>query len=195
MKKFLVAALALASVSAFAQKHMVTLSGYETGNIQNRTLDLNLAHGGSPNERTQNIALNYAYAVTDTVQVGASYKMFEETESDRLQAPGDKNRTIGFQVIYNFKHQLIDTCYAALHYDMKKNYESETVPAVKGSDVNTWGLEYGHRFGLGKLAGMHFTYSPSATLSFAKTDSEIPNTDDQSTTSLSLNFVKFDVLF
>ncbi len=63
-----------------------------------------------------------------------------------------------------------------------------------GSKTNTIGLEYGHRFSLGSLGGMNFKYSPSATLAFGKTSPDGSGLDDSSTTVVSLNFVKFDLL-
>jgi hypothetical protein len=197
MKKFLVLAIALVSSVAMADNHnrsMVTLSGYETGDRQDRSLDFTNSTGGNGTNQasTTNIALNYAYAVTNTWQVGASYKNYKSESQGVVKNAGDESKTIGLQVIYNLHHQLVDTCYAALHYDMKSI--EDTKGAKDGSDVNTWGLEFGHRFGMGKLGGMNFTYSPSATLSVANTDFN-GTADDSSTTSVTLNFVKFDVLF
>ncbi len=186
MKLFLCAVVALASLSAFAQKSMVTLSGYETGTSTDRSLDLASGSGSNPHVYATNIALNYAYSVTDAVQVGAKYKNFREETSGSASAQSSK--TLGLQVIYNFAGKLTDTDYAAVHYDTKTMTQSN-------DKTNTWTAEYGHRFSLGNLWGMNFNYSPSASLAFAKTSPAASGSDDSSTTSFTLNFVKFDVLF
>lgn len=194
MKKLLCAVLALSTVSAFAAKHMVTLSGYETGNEQNKSLDFSNVTGGSAHDNTSNIALNYAYAVTDAVQVGALYKKYKDTTGGDVNANGDQT-TLGLQAIYNFANKLTDTCYAALHYDMLTSKESDATPN-DDYKTNTLGLEYGHRFSIGSLGNFNVNYSPSLTLAFAKTtagDDDVTN--DESTTSVTVNFVKFDVLF
>jgi hypothetical protein len=193
MKKLLCAVIALASVSAFAQKSMVTLSGYENDR-QDRSLDFTNITGGSSHDNTSNIALNYAYAVTDAVQVGVLYKKFKETSGGDIDTDGDQT-TMGVQAIYNFAGKLTDTFYAALHYDMLNSKESDTTPD-DDYKTNTLGLEYGHRWSLGSLGGLNVSYSPSATLAFSKTtagDDDVTN--DESFTSVTLNFVKFDVLF
>jgi hypothetical protein len=205
MKKLLCAVIALTSVSAFAQKSMVTLSGYETGDRQDRSLDFTNVTGGSGHDNTSNLAINYAYAVTDALQVGVLYKKFKATSGDDLQLSDDgrggDQTTMGVQVIWNFANKLTDTSYVAVHYDMLNSKETDL--DSDGNDIadndfktNTLGLEYGHRFSLGTLGGMNFNYSPSATLAFAKTNGgDTDVIDDQSTTSVTLNFVKFDVLF
>lgn len=191
----LCAVVALTSLTAFAQKSMVTLSGYETGDRQDRSVDFTNATGTEDGDRLNlsNFAINYAYAVTDTFQVGANFKKYKLETNGDVDAAGDESTSVGVQVIYNFAHKLTDTCYAALHFDMLNSKDSQ------GNDdafkTNTLGLEYGHRFLLGKLGGMHFNYSPSATLAFSKTSPDASGADDFSTTVVSLNFVKFDLLF
>lgn len=193
MKKLIALAIALVSFSALADnRHMVTLSGYETGNRQDRSLDLTNSTGGSAREVTRNIALNYAYGITDSFQIGFNYKNYKHTEGGKTVTTDQSNHTYGLQVIYNFAHRLYDTSYAAVHYDMQKF--TETNGAGGDADkVNTWSFEAGHRFSLGNLWGMNFNYSPSATLGFAKTTADTGN--DSSFTNFTLNFVKFDVLF
>lgn len=190
----LCAVVALTSLTAFAQKSMVTLSGYETGDHQDRSLDFFNKSGteGSDRVNQSNLALNYAYAITDTFQVGASFKKHKHEENGDVTSQGDQT-TVGLQVIYNFAHKLTDTCYAALHYDMLNSKEAGS--ADDAFKTNTLGLEYGHRFSLGTLMGLNFNYSPSATLAFAKTSPDASGADDSSTTVVSLNFVKFDLLF
>lgn len=195
MKTLLAIVVLATSVSAFAQKHMVTLTGYETGERTDRSLDFAHSNGGNGanKENESNIALNYAYAVTDAWQVGASYKKYKLETGGEVATVGDESETIGLQVIYNIAGRLTDTSYVAVHYDMNELEDSQG--AKDGSETNIWGLEFGHRFLLGKLAGMDFNYSPSATASVANTDFNASGSDEASTTSVTINFVKFDVLF
>ena len=187
MKMFLVLAVAVLSMSAFASKSMVTLSGYEGGAPENKSLDFsNITGSRAPHNTTTNLALNYAYAVTDSVQVGAKYKNFRKEDSGSVV--GNSSKTLGLQVIYNFAGQLSDTNYAAVQYDTQTVTQSN-------DKTNTWTAEFGHRFSMGTVWGMNFNYSPSASLAFAKTAPAASGADDSSTTSVSLNFVKFDVVF
>ncbi len=186
MKKFIVLAVAALSMNAFAGKHMVTLSGYESGNTEDKSLDFSNVTGNSTNDSNSNIALNYAYEVVTGVQVGASYKNLRNESGEVVQAGSQKS--VGLQAIYNFAGQLSDTNYVAVHYDMN-------TAVISNDKTNTWSAEFGHRFSLGTVWGMNFNYSPSASLAFAKTTPAASGSDDSSTTSVSVNFVKFDVLF
>lgn len=197
MKKFIALTVALVSFGAMAQsKHMVTLSGYETGTESDRSLDLEHSTGSNnagKNESTKRLNLNYAYAVTPSIQVGFNYKMSKKLTSGDLAAAGDESTSYGLQAIYNFAGQLSDTHYVAVKYDMMKAKESDTT-GNDGSKTNVWSLEAGHRFSMGTIWGMNFNYSPSATLALSSTEYDAAQ-DDTSRTALTLNFVKFDVLF
>ncbi len=198
MKKFIVLAVAALSMNAFASKHMVSLYGYEGGNTTDRSLDFTNSTGdNSSNENieTRNIALNYAYEVVSGIQVGAVYKSFNEKTDGDLAVAGDKTTTMGLGVIYNFAGQLNDTNYAALTYTTVNAEESDVGPGNDGSKTNVWSVDFGHRFSLGTVWGMNFNYSPSASLQFAKTSYDASGSDDTATTSVTVNFVKFDVLF
>ena len=187
MKMFLVLAVAALSMSAFASKSMVTLSGYEGGNTADKSLDFsNLTGNRKPHDVNSNLALNYAYEVVTGVQVGVSYKNLRNEAGGVASA--DSQKSVGLQAIYNFAGQLSDTNYVAVHYDMKTVVESN-------DKTNTWSAEFGHRFSMGTVWGMNFNYSPSATLAFAKTSPAASGSDDSSNSSVSVNFVKFDVLF
>ena len=195
MKKFIVLAVAALSMNAFASKSMVTLSGFDTGDSQDRSLDFSNSTGGSDNAVERNTALNYAYSVTDAIQVGAEYHSFTNTAGGDIADPGDKYVGMGLKVIYNFANQTADTNYLAVGYNTTKSEDSETA----GDDefkLNTWSVDFGHRFSLGTIWGMNFNYSPSATLAFSKvvaSDSDVVT--EESHTEVSVNFVKFDVLF
>ncbi len=192
MKKFIVLAVAALSLNAFASKSMVTLSGFDTGNSQDRSLDFSNSTGGTANTVERNIALNYAYSVTDAIQVGAEYQSYSLSTGGDIANDGDKYVGMGLKVIYNFANQTADTNYLGLGYKTVKSEDSEA--ADDEFKLNTWSLEFGHRFSLGTIWGMNFNYSPSASLAFSKvvSDSAVA---EESHTDVSVNFVKFDVLF
>jgi hypothetical protein len=195
MKKFIVAAIALVSMSAFADhtgRHMVTISGWEdTSNVTSRSLDIN--YSNSAGVKTENLALNYAYAFTDAWQVGVNYKKFKKTTQGDVAAAGDDTQSYGIQVIYNFAGQLIDTNYLALHYDMAKSKDSKASAASNETKSNTWALEFGHRFSLGTLWSMNFNWSPSLTVGVQNTDPDAGS--KTSNTYGQLNVLKVDVIF
>ncbi len=202
MKKFIVLAVAALSMNAFAAKHMVSLYGYEGGNTTDRSLDFTNSAGGEYNTvndrvETRNLALNYAYAINDTYQVGAVYKNYNKQTNGDIGAAGDKSTTMGLYAIYNFAGQLSDTNYLALGYSVYNAEDSDAGAATVEDDVktNTWSVDFGHRFSMGTVWGMNFNYSPSASVQVSKTTHGDDAKDDLSSTSLTLNFVKFDVLF
>ena len=197
MKKFIVLAVAALSMNAFASKHMVSLYGYEGGNASDRSLDFSNSTGDNSNHDNiegRNIALNYAYEVMPGIQVGAIYKSLNVKTNGDLANPGDKTTTMGLNVTYNFAGQLSDTNYATLGYTAL-NAEESDVTGNDGSKTNVWNVDFGHRFSLGTIWGMNFNYSPSASLQLAKTSYDKSGDADTATTSVTVNFVKFDVLF
>ena len=204
MKKFIVLAVAALSMNAFAdhhQKHMVSLSGYEGGNAnaQDRSLDFSYSKDDADSEvKSQNIALNYAYAFNDQWQAGVVYKRFKKTTDGDIGNSGDDSTTMGLKAIYNF-NGLTNSNYLALGYQITKVEEDETPTAQDdATETKVISLEFGHRFSLGNLWGMNFNYSPSVTVAQSTLEDDAPAVtadDEVKTTSVTLNFVKFDVLF
>lgn len=211
MKSFIAFALLVFSAQTFAQRSMVTLSGFDTGDQADRSLNLNYGRGGSGNSKLMNINLNYAYAITEAFQIGLEYKNYKKTSSGDIENFGDSYSGYGAKIIYNFAHKLKDTTYVSIGYginkiddsddklDLDEDGTNETDYKI-GAETGVWNFEIGHRFSLGTILGMNFNYSPSANLSFTKTDAEVKILgekvkDESSTTNLTLNFVKFDVLF
>lgn len=187
MKKLLVAILALSTVSAFAQKHMVRFTDFNgsTG-FDSFNVDFSATKGAENTKDAEssknNFNINYAYAVTSDIQVGVAYKNETMTSGDAV--------TIGLSGYYNLEGKVNDTCYVAFHYDMKTEANDDA--------STTMGLEYGHRFALGSWKGLNLAYSPSINLSQTTStqDEDSGATyEDEVTSALAWNFVKFDVLF
>lgn len=190
MKKLLVGILALSSVSAFAQNHMVQLSGYE-GDRQDRSLDLYNSNGGSNHSTTSNIALNYAFAINPTWQVGGLFKKYQNEGAGSAK---DKSNRYGVFGIWNLNNRLTDTNYLGLKYTMGNQEVKNSAGAkTNDDDTQTLSVEFGHRFLLGKLWDMSYTWSPSAELGVSRVDPDSGSTS--STTEFALNVLKVDVLF
>jgi hypothetical protein len=198
MKKVLIGLLALVSVSAFAEemtngRSMVTLSGYESARSSSldRSLDIYHSNGGASHSTTNSIALNYAYAFTDYMQLGASYRNWNN--EGQLKA---KNRamTYGIFGIWNFAGRLSNTNYLAVKLNMGSAMTKDTAgTTTTDNKTQTVGFEFGHRFGIGSLWGMNYNWSPSLELSFAKLDPK--HGTNSSVTDFRLNILKVDVLF
>ena len=196
MKKFIAIAAALVSFGAFAQenRHMVTLSGYENDRdaTLGRSLDIYHTNGGSDHDTTRSLALNYAYALNGSWQVGVDYAMWDK-EGEAKET--EESTRYGIFAIYNFAGKLTDTNYLALKYSMLESEGKSTAGAKdEDSESNVWGLEFGHRFSLGNLWGMNFNWSPSLAVAIADNEDNFAK-EDSSTTQVTLNVLKVDVLF
>lgn len=197
MKKIIAVAVLVLSMNALAdhhQKHMVSFSGYESGNTETRSLDFTHSTGdneSNDNVFTRNIALNYAYAFTNSYQLGFTYKNFLK-ETNGVTSRGDESSTMGINLTYNFSQELADTNYLTIGYSAQVDEESDA--GNDGQKTNIWNIVFGHRFSMGTVWGMNFNYSPSAEVAISSTSFDA-NQDDVATTAITLNFVKFDVLF
>ncbi len=191
MKKLLVALVALSSLTAFAHegdhKHMIRFTDFNGSNgFDSFNLDFSKTDGDSNTEDSEtssnNFNINYAYAINNMWQVGGTYRNETTTSGDAV--------TIGLSGYYNLDKKLVDTCYVGLHYDV--------MTASNDDKTTSIGVEYGHRFSVGEWMGLHLTYSPSIniTQSTKVLDNDSAATyEDEVSTSLAWNFVKFDVLF
>ena len=196
MKKLvLVAMVASFATAAFAQKHMVRFYGWDTG-MRADSFDFSLATDDEKDNELDrmNIALNYAYAINDTWQVGGTYKSLKETRDDKVVAVGDESTTIGLSGYYNVHGNLTDTCYFGLHYNMTTNEDKEGM-TDSGNEMTTIALEYGHRWKVGSAWGFTATYAPNVMYAMSTTEPNADGADDVKGTSLAWNFLKFDVLF
>jgi hypothetical protein len=198
MKNLLVAILAISSISAFAHnhegkdlKHMVRFSGFNDDGAS-KTFDVsttNKENSDDTDTKTTNIAINYAYAINNNWQVGVTYKTYSGEVSDN---DVDRN-TMGLSGYYNFGKSLDSTCYVGLHYDITNWSETDTLASEddKQTDIT---LEYGHRFHVGHVWGLHLTYAPSIAYTTSTLEDDSAD-EDYKSSSLAWNWIKFDVLF
>jgi hypothetical protein len=193
MKKLLVIAVAaLMTSTAFAQKHMVRFYGWDDGATSNSfdvSFDTTKNSGGTEdaNSASNKLFLNYAYALNNTWQVGLTYKN-ENTGTN-------EGSTIGLSAYWNKDGNLLDTCYFAFHYDMMSTAKGTYNGVGEDDSGSMMTLEYGHRFNLGKAWGFNLTYSPSVALSQSTIAYDADGSEDQTTSALAWNWLKFDLLF
>jgi len=205
MKKLLVALVALTTVSAFADGHsMVKLDGCFDGRCD--TLDFNMASdddGNSTNsaeEKSQTIALNYAMAFGGNFGAGLTYVSRSATADGDIAAVSDaedaikNSNTIGLSFYWNKDGSFTDSCFAALHHNTTTTKEDDVTPAADESTTTTEiVLEYGHRYGFGKVMGVTMNWVPS--VSYTMGTVAYDNGDDDKTTSLQLNVANFAATF
>jgi hypothetical protein len=211
MKKIIFGLVALMSFGAYAQRSMVSLYGFNSGDTLDRSFQFVNGHGTSDNVKQNDLAFNYAYAITDMFQLGVQYKSHELKTGGDIAEFGDKSSEIGFFGFYNLANSLTNTPYLYVGYTMAKTDDADdlfdtdadgegdtdyTLEANEGR----WNIGFGYRWSMGSLGGMNFNFSPSIDLEFSKieTEASLAGTkfkEDSSTTAVTLNIVKFDVLF
>ena len=196
MKKLLVVVVAaMITTSAFAQKSMVRMYGWDSGDRAS-SFDFSKSTNDVKDNEEDNmrIAINYAYAVTNAVQVGLTYDSNKNTTDGDAQA-GDYTKT-GLSFYYNMEKKVNDTCYVGLHYNMTTYADDITTASSKDGDKNTdIILEYGHRFAVGSAWGLNLAFAPSVMYAMSTYAPDADGADDVKSTNLAWNFLKFDVLF
>lgn len=192
MKKLLVVAIAaMVTTSAFAQKSMVRMYGWDTG-ARAESFDFSLLSNDADSKtNTTNIAINYAYALTNSFQLGLTYKSY----TGEVASNDVSKTTTGLSFYYNLDGKVNDTCYLALHYNMTAWGEAEGSVAAKDDAQNDIVLEYGHRFAVGSAWGFDLAFAPAVMYTMSTFTPDADGSDDVATTSLAWNFLKFDVLF
>lgn len=188
MKKLLVAVLAMASVSAFAQKHMVRFSGIGS---HDGAGDVNVSFDNTENAAGETssteIALNYAYTIAPMWQIGVG--------DDYLNDASNTRTLWTVSGYYNFATDLANAYYVGLHYTFAQVDSGAVNGAGEDDDYSAITVEAGKRFALGSWQGFNLTYAPNVTYGMAKVAFDAPGVDDTKDNSLNWNFLKFDVLF
>lgn len=199
MKKLAIVLTLISSV-AFAQKHMVRMDVDGNGSVNSIDFSMSNKDNGTTKSKSSNIRLNYAYTVAPQWQVGITFGMNKTDSGAATNATGTEN-ILGLSGYYNMSEELNNTCYFGLHYTMtsvKDNFtgtKSTSATLAKDDKANTITLEYGHRFNVGKLWGLHVTYSPSVAYSMETAKFDQAGKKDEKNNSLGWNWLKFDVLF
>ena len=203
MKKLLLALVATTMAgSVFAHGHnMVRMYGWD-GGARNASFDFSMeGDDASEAEANQRIAINYARAFGEW-QVGIVYKSVSTVENSN----GDETAgtTTGLSFYYNTDSDLKNTNYWGFHYLMHAasdgTYNADELREDLGEDDTATSiiLEYGHRWAVGSGWGFHVSYAPSVMYNMSSYSYDSSANDDSqgaAETSLSWNFLKFDVMF
>jgi hypothetical protein len=197
MKKLLVAVLALASVSAFANhKNLVTFDGDMLAHYANYILkqEVNPKGGGTATETSgYDLMVNYAWSVHSNVYVGGIFGYAKEkVETGSTINSDTKTTTYGVRAIYDFSSDHANSMYAGLSYVIE-NEKDSTNNSKEQTKFTT--ISFGKRYGnFATLAGVNVTYSPSIDYTMLGFGKDSAQTLDDGTV-IKLNVVKFDVLF
>ena len=171
------------------------------------------ANGKEHDQSYTRIALNYAYAITKQFQLGATYRSLNGEASGANNSAFSAS-TIGLNLWWNFNKKLEESAYVGLRYwvtsfdveasgagfqTLTRGLYTNGTPAASntdGSDVLTQiTLELGKRFHVGKWMGFHLTYSPNVEFNSSTLARDASGIDDVTTSGLTWNWLKFDVLF
>jgi predicted porin len=195
MKKIIIVAiLATLSVNAFAQKGMVKLDGCFDGQCSNLNfgMDDDDAAGVSASEtETMSYALNYAHDF-GKFGAGITYASSTKETDGKVAAAGDESTTIVVSGYWNKAGHWNDSCFAAVHYSMGTTEASDG--SNDGYETTTIGLEWGHRYTLGKLAKLNWNWVPSVSYNMSTKELDAGG-DDQETTEVVINVANFAVTF
>lgn len=198
MKTLLVALVAMTMVSsAFADHHgenMIKLNGCFDGQCDNLDFRMSGNDVEDAEEKTQNIAINYARSFAGNWGAGFTYKTMSETTDGDVGSVGDKSNTIGLSGYWNKDGSWDNSCFAALHYDMVTNDDTEATKD-SGNKQTVITLEYGHRYTLGMAMGVNFSWVPSVSYSMTKQTPNNDDNDDINSTDLRLNVANMAVTF
>lgn len=200
MKKLAIVLTLISSV-AFAQKSMIRFDVEGGADSDVASFDIsnsNQETSTTTETKTTNILVNYAYNVAPHWQVGVTLGQYS-TDNDGTTA--GKVTTTGLSGYWNMDEDLANTCFFALHYTMwKGDVDAGDSVTYRGAtfeeddSASAIALEYGHRFGLGKLWGVNVTFAPSVSYTMT-TFSDDSADEDFKTTALAWNWLNFDMLF
>ena len=190
MKLMLLIVVFVLSGSAFAQKHMVEFNADSIllGQFAFK-LTKDRADQNAEETKTGLLLLNYAYSVTEHLQLGArgSYSKFEGEGSK------GENTGLSLGVIYNLGPDLRNAYYVSVYGGFEwSRYEDNTSPTDRGEEV--FGrLSFGKRFPLTFLNLENVTYSPEVAMT--STSSTKSNSSVDWSQDLAFKFLQFSVFF
>lgn len=196
MKKLLVvAAAALLTTSAFANKMMVKLDGcLDDGRCD--TVDFNMQGDDQDAAmKSQTLALNLAYAVTPEFGVGLTYISKSKTSDGDITDAEANDDTTTISFYYNLHGGWDDSCFVALHLATVTTPDLDADGDESGDKDSATVLEYGHRFKIANAWGLNLNYVPSVSYTMNKHAENADGSDDINSTELGFNVANFAVTF
>ena len=163
---------------------------------------------GIKDQSTSNgtIALNYNYVFKNQMMVGANI-YYESNKSETKLASGDKitdesmTSTFSVSVGYNFNQDIFNSWWlkGSIGSGGIKTETTDTTanPEKTKSDIGLSfvAFEGGKRISLDSWGLKNFSYSPSIAVASARFDKDADDIGLESSVSVTLNVIKFDIAF
>ncbi len=213
MKKLLVAALVTSfSFVALAQtqpKHMISVGTDGLGwSGLGTKFDWDKDKTGVKDQETSNgsLALNYNYIFSNRVMIGAEI-FYEMDKTETKYTTGDKktdemtSSTLALSVGYNFNEDLFNSWWlkGSIGGGTLETETKDTTKTPQKSDseigVGFITIEGGKRFSMDSWGLKNFSYSPSIAITSASYDEDADDVGLDSSVTVQLNILKFDILF
>lgn len=192
-------------------KHMVmiTSQGFGYGGAVEKTDTKNSSVFKNVGINRSNFSLNYAYTITDRIQLGAFYKQSHYDGNLTNKNGGDSDidimsNSFGVYSIYNFSDDLFDSYYAGIMYatiNSEEEYghgftEAEgKAPFELDDSGSLYQIYFGKRFSLKRFGIHNITYSPQIGIYSRTYGKDFSDQGFNKGKGIILDVIRFDVLF
>lgn len=217
-KYFFAIIIILISLSALAQEEvekrprhmvMITTQGFGFGG----SAEDGDTKGSSPFKGStideHNFALNYAYTITDRIQLGAFFKQSRYTNNVKTKSGDDADidemtNSFGVYGIYNFSDDLYTSYYLGFmvaSINREENYgrgfteAEEKQPFELDDKGSVYQIYFGKRFSLKRFGIQNITYSPQIALYSRTYGKDFSDQGFDKGKGIIFDVVRFDVLF
>ncbi|HXH73519.1 MAG TPA: hypothetical protein VNJ08_01040 [Bacteriovoracaceae bacterium] len=155
-------------------------------------------------ESEGSLELNYLYLMRNRMMVGgeisyATEKIVVKDVNDDIIKSEEDKASIGLSVGYNFADNLMESWWikGTLARVTQENKLKRTAMSPVRNDVSGNALKFalGKRFNLANFNLLNIAYAPSIELSSVKYGSSADDMGLDSSTEVTINFIKFDLLF
>ena len=212
MNKLIALVVVLFSLTAMADdsKHMVTFGNNVTMGWSGSAATADVDSGLGIKDFTISngeFAVNYAYRLASRFQLGFYLSNELDEQEVKARAGGKvKSEENHFSVYllgtYNFSDDLSNAWYISAGIG-KEYSKTETTDSTGGTvdksetdyDVTGYILQVGKRFELKGLGIQNLTYSPSLTIHHGEAGGDLEDGGVNSLTAVTLDLIKFDLLF
>ena len=203
---FLLIVASLSSLSAFAStdqpKHIISFGSDGLGWSGLTTFfDYNKPKSGIKNSETSggSLKLNYNYVFASRLMVGGDL-YFDNEKNVTKSASGAKTinettlSTIAVSVGYNFNDDLFKSWWIKTLLGVG-SVQTEISNSKTDNGISFITIEGGKRFSFATLGLQNFSYAPSIALTSAAYSKDAEDNGLNSSTTVQINILKFDILF
>jgi hypothetical protein len=210
--------ISLTSLSLYSQddipkrpRHMVmiTTQGFGYGGAVEKAETSNSSPFKNVTINRNNFSLNYAYTLTDRIQLGAFYKQSHYdgnlTSKDGKKADIDQmSNSFGVFTLYNFNDDLFSSFYVGFlvaNINVEEEYghgftEAEgKAPFELDEDGTLYQIYFGKRFSLKRFGIQNITYSPQIAMYSRTYGKDYGDQGFDKGKGLVVDVLRFDVLF